>query len=243
MSISTLLQFSGGKDSLACLYLYKNKWNKIIIAYVNTGAQYDDTKELVERISKIVPNFIEIKSNQPEQIQEYGYPSDIVPLRNTNIGNLIQGITDIKIQSYFNCCSKNIWEPMLDFVKSNNIRTIIRGQRKSENRKSPIKHGEIIDSVRYLFPIQNWSTQQVFDFLKQENITIPDYYKEEETSHDCWDCTAYLDENKARINNLSHDRKMVVINRLLKIKNAVYDSLNDIHSCTITKQMDQKCQE
>jgi len=36
--VTEVLQLSGGKDSLACLYLLKPKWDDLIVAWVNTGA-------------------------------------------------------------------------------------------------------------------------------------------------------------------------------------------------------------
>ena len=42
------LAFSGGKDSLACWYLYKAK--NPIVFFVNTGKAYPETLALVEEI-------------------------------------------------------------------------------------------------------------------------------------------------------------------------------------------------
>jgi hypothetical protein len=65
----------------------------------------------------------------------------------------------------------------------------------------------------------------VFEFLKDEGAYIPDYYfKGEKTGRDCWDCTAYLDENKARIANLPADRRAIVCGRIEKIRDAIMSS-------------------
>jgi len=36
--METVLQFSGGKDSLACLYLLKPRWHEIMVLWLSTPA-------------------------------------------------------------------------------------------------------------------------------------------------------------------------------------------------------------
>jgi phosphoadenosine phosphosulfate reductase len=75
------LAFSGGKDSLACWYLYKAK--NPIVFFVNTGKTYPETMALVEEIRAEAVEFIEINVDQQAQIDANGIPSDIVPIANT----------------------------------------------------------------------------------------------------------------------------------------------------------------
>ena len=44
------LQFSGGKDSLAVLYLCKEWWNKITVVWLNTGSAFPETIAQMEGI-------------------------------------------------------------------------------------------------------------------------------------------------------------------------------------------------
>ena len=52
------LAFSGGKDSLACWYLYKA--NNPIVLWVNTGKAYPETLAIVDEIRSEAVEFIEI---------------------------------------------------------------------------------------------------------------------------------------------------------------------------------------
>jgi 3'-phosphoadenosine 5'-phosphosulfate sulfotransferase (PAPS reductase)/FAD synthetase len=71
-------------------------------------------------------------------------------------------------------------------------------------------------------PIENWTTEQVFDYLDEVGADLPPGYGlGEKTGRDCWDCTAYLDENKRRIENLPEERKAEVKRRLGLIGQAI----------------------
>jgi phosphoadenosine phosphosulfate reductase len=220
-----ILQFSGGKDSLACLYLLKKEWDTLNVVWVNSGAAYEETLDYMKYWRARLPNFIEVTGNQPQQIAEEGWPSDIVPINDTTFGRNFVESDRPKIQSYLNCCSNNIWYPMSDFINRAGVTHIVRGQRAADDRKSGIKNGDIIEGIKYDFPIYSWSDNHVFEFLKDEGAYIPEYYfKGEKTGRDCWDCTAYLEENKVRIDNLPADRRAIVCGRIEKIRDAIMGS-------------------
>lgn len=220
-----ILQFSGGKDSLACLYLLKNEWDTLKVVWVNAGAAYPETLEYMEYWKKIIPNFVEIRGNQPEQIALNGYPSDIVPINDTVIGREFTNGAGPLVQSYLNCCAENIWLPMVKAIKAFGATEVIRGQRQEDNRKSKLKDGEVIDGVKYTFPIFDWSEEKVFEYLSKVNAYMPKGYAlGEKTGRDCWDCTAYLDENLQRIKNLPNDKRDVVLSRLNAMQQAISKS-------------------
>jgi 3'-phosphoadenosine 5'-phosphosulfate sulfotransferase (PAPS reductase)/FAD synthetase len=81
---NTVLQFSGGKDSLACLFLLREQWDEMTVLWVNAGAAFPETVGLMEKIRALVPHFLEVRTNQPAQVAELGYPVDVLPLRNAN---------------------------------------------------------------------------------------------------------------------------------------------------------------
>lgn len=220
--IETAIQFSGGKDSLACLYLYREQWNEILVCWVNTGAPYPETVERMREWQSRVPHFLEIKSEQPAQIEKNGYPCDVVPLSYTPMGRgHVKSAGDFRLQSYFQCCAENIWIPMQLEMKKRGITKIIRGQRKDERRTNGTSSGYVEDGIEYIFPLEDWSEQQVFDYLRLVGAEIPEHYAREKTSRDCWDCTAFLDENVERIRNLPDDRRHEVLRRLAVINSAI----------------------
>lgn len=225
--IDTALQFSGGKDSLACLYLYQQEWDEILVCWTNTGAAYPETVEYMRKWAERLPHFLEIKTNQPEQIARNGYPTEVVPLNYTPIGrSIVKGAEAFRVQPHFACCSENIWLPMHTEMKRRGIKRIIRGQRRDERRTAPIENGHVdADGIEYVFPLEDWTEQQVFAYLEEVGAEIPPYYATEKTSRDCWDCTAYLDENIERIRNLPDEKRAEVKRRLGVIEAAVESEL------------------
>jgi phosphoadenosine phosphosulfate reductase len=75
---------------------------------------------------------------------------------------------------------------------------VIRGQRNAERAKSPIRSGHKDGGVEYLFPIEDWSSQQVRDYLKEQGAALPRHYDYVDTSLDCQHCTGYLFENAGK---------------------------------------------
>lgn len=219
--MTTALHFSGGVDSLACLYLYREQWDSIYVCWLNSGAAYPDVVESMRKWRERLPHFIEVKSDQPAQITQCGYPSDVVPLRYTSIGRAMFQESGFKIQSSHYCCSQNLWQPMHEKMKELGVTRIIRGQRLSDKRSSPVRSGDKADGMEVIFPLENWSRERVMDYLREVGAEIPAYYETEQTSRDCWDCTAYLDENIERIRHLPAQMKSVVLGRLAEIRSAV----------------------
>jgi 3'-phosphoadenosine 5'-phosphosulfate sulfotransferase (PAPS reductase)/FAD synthetase len=221
--MDTALQFSGGKDSLACLYLHRDRWDEILVCWVNTGAAYPEVVEYMRGWAARLPHFLEIASDQQAQIERNGYPSEVVPLNYSPFGRAhVKGVGALKIQSYFGCCAENIWFPMQAEMHRRGIRKIIRGQRRQERRTGIVTNGYIdTQGIEYVLPIENWTEQQVFDYLREVGAELPPYYATERTSRDCWDCTAYLDENVERIRNLPPAKRAVVTQRLSAIHSAI----------------------
>ncbi len=227
--MNTALHFSGGKDSLACLYLLRERWNDMLVCWVNSGASYPEVIHYMAAWRTRLPHFLEIKSNQPEQIRRRGYPSDVVPLRFTALGRDVFQEGGALIQSAQECCAENMWLPMQQAMREHGITRIVRGQRLSDRRSSPIRNGHVdADGVEYLFPIESWTRADVDAYLKEVGAEVPAYYGREQTSRDCWDCTAYLDENVARIQNLPLERRKLVNERLNFIGRAIAAELKPL---------------
>jgi phosphoadenosine phosphosulfate reductase len=190
------LAFSGGKDSLACWYLYRDQ--SPIVFWANTGKAYPETKELIDKIRSEAVEFIEVKTDQAGQIEKFGLPSDIVPIDYTLDGMQFTEQKPVMVQSYLNCCYENKAKPLMDAVKQRGITQLIRGQRIDESHKSIARHGSIVDGITFIQPIESWTKEQVFAFLRTQG-DLPEHFYIGHSSLDCYDCTAYLNHSADRV--------------------------------------------
>lgn len=219
-----LLAFSGGKDSLACLHLLQEHWERFVVAWVNTGDAFPETIAQMREIAAMVPSFIEIRSNQPAQIERHGWPVEVLPITRTMTGREVDGHQKQLMQPYLGCCLDNIWRPMMDFINGAGITLVFRGTRLTDGRKSSVRDGDVVGGIEYRHPIEDWTAQQVKDFLTSCNVPLPAHYAETETSLDCRLCTGYLHENvgKMRYMRRHHPAEFEEIQRRIRsIRDAV----------------------
>lgn len=236
--ISTALQYSGGKDSRAILHMHREQLDQILVVWCDTGASYPAMRAHMDEIAKTLPHFLIVKGEQPRNIEKFGYPSDVVPINYTTAGRLwVKKEHDFKIISAFDCCALNMWMPMNKAMQERGIKTIIRGQRRDEQYTSNISHGHVEAGITYLLPIENWTAAQVFEYLKAHGVEIPDYYSTEVTSHDCWNCTAYLGSYEKRIKNLPDEQRKEVERRLAEINQAIELEMAPIKSLLRTNSV------
>lgn len=221
--IDTALQYSGGKDSRAVLHMHKDQLDKIIVVWLDTGASYPEVQAEMRQMCKKVPHFLIVKSNQPKQVAESGFPADVVPMFHTPMGRMFQNAEPgVKLQSTFGCCGANIWQPLQQAMSMLGIKRIIRGQRNDdEYRNKAFVHGTVLDGIECVSPLETWTEQQVFEYLAANDVVVPGYYKKERTGRDCWSCTAYLKHNMERIRNLPVPQRTEVVRRLQLIDAAI----------------------
>ena len=189
------LAFSGGKDSLACLLLNKERLSEITVFFVNTRKTYPETIKLVEFAKSISPNFIKILVDREGQNDYHGLPADVVPINWTVFGQSIAGEKPVKIQSYLQCCYENISKPLMDAAKRCEITHMIRGQRNDEKHKATSRNNDVVDGITFLHPIETWTASSVIEFI-QNHMELPAHFNLGHTSLDCFDCTAYQKETK-----------------------------------------------
>lgn len=212
-----VLHFSGGKDSLACLHLLKPFWERLTVAWVNTGDAFPETLAQMETVRAMVPNFIEIASDVRAQQERYGYPVDVLPLRNhVDVMHVLHPHPRVPLQSFYSCCGNNLWQPMLAKMKELGATLIIRGQRLDEVQHSPVRSGDVLDGVEYLFPLEDWSSSDVRAYLGER---LPEHYADMDTGLDCMHCTAHMFENlgKRRYMKERHPVEFAEVTRRLGV--------------------------
>jgi len=194
-----VLQFSGGKDSLACLYLLKEYWKELTVMWAYTHDSFPETIAQMREVAGLVGRFEVVHSNVIEQNGRYGPPTDLLPVWDTEVGRGFDETRTRKYQAPFACCSDNLWQPLLDAVKGLGATLVIRGQRTSDKHKSTIRSGHIEAGIEYWFPLEGWSEKQVLSFLTEEGVALPEHYRYFNSSLDCAGCTAYLAEHKGKL--------------------------------------------
>jgi phosphoadenosine phosphosulfate reductase len=223
------IQVSGGKDSLAALYLLRPYWDRLVVYWLNPGNPFPETYEVIDRVASMVPHFKEVRGRQREIIKEGGWPSDVVPIRWTSFGQFGLGEKAFKVQGRFDCCWRSLMLPMHEAMLEDGITCVIRGKRSDEVDKSPSRSGDVIDGIEFVYPLWDWSAGDVHTFLRDNGVQLPDYYLYVDSSLDCMDCTAWWEDGigkftKARYPALHAE----YVRRIGLIKSAIADELTRI---------------
>lgn len=213
------LQVSGGRDSLACLYLLKPYWHRLTVYWCNTGAPFPETVKIMGAVRALVPRFVEIEGDQPAVVAGFGLPSDIVPASATPIGLMGSGGAGPLIQDRYSCCSRVFMLPMHERMVADGITLVIRGQKAADALKSPIRSGHVDLGIEYLFPIEDWTAADVMDFLKAEGAPIPRFYEMLDGAPDCTTCSAYWENGAAKYLKRYHPEAFAEVQRRLDIIN------------------------
>jgi 3'-phosphoadenosine 5'-phosphosulfate sulfotransferase (PAPS reductase)/FAD synthetase len=213
-----VLQFSGGKDSLSCLWLLEKHWPRLTVAWVNTGDAFPETVKLMKRVRALpIKDFIEVRSDVRAQQAQWGYPVDLLPVRShASVMAAMLPHPRQKLQSFVACCSENLWEPLAKAMKRIGATLIIRGTRAAEPEHSPIRSGDVVDGIEYFFPLFDWSAEDVYRYLADK---LPESYAFSDRSLDCMHCTAYLFESAGNMRYLAkhHAREHAEVTRRLEV--------------------------
>jgi 3'-phosphoadenosine 5'-phosphosulfate sulfotransferase (PAPS reductase)/FAD synthetase len=196
-----VLLFSGGKDSLACLYLLRPYWERLTVLWVDTGDAFPETRDQMDAVAGMVPHFLHVKSDQPAQVRRNGFPADLLSAWDTPLGHSVEKRTH-RVQTPFHCCGENIWLPMDRATRELGATLVIRGQRATESKRAPIHDGTVVEGIEYRLPIEHWTGERVRNYLRDIGVPLPAHYAFVDSSLDCRTCTAYLSENRGKFEYL-----------------------------------------
>ena len=216
------LQLSGGKDSLAVLEMFRPWREKLCVYWCNPGDAFPETVALMARVKAEFPRFIEIAGRQQEIIEADGWPSDVVAQWHTTDGNFVFGPTPFKMQTRLSCCWRSLMLPMHERMVADGVTCIIRGKRAEEKDKTESRNGSVLMGIETIYPLWNWSENDVLVYLDQAGVDLPDSYDYAGHSLDCMSCTAWNEEGLDRYLKARHPEHFTEhVRRIRLIRSAV----------------------
>ena len=213
------LQVSGGRDSIACLYLLRPYWGRLTIYWCNTGAAFPETVSIMRQVRQMVPHFVEIDGRQPQVIAMHGLPSDIVPTARTRGGLAVSGQQAPMMQDRYDCCARTMMMPTQERMAADGVTLIIRGQRNADKLKSPLRSGAVVDGFELLFPIEDWSTREVMEYLHEQAAPVARFYEMMDSAPDCMTCSAWWENGAAGYLKRYHHPQYIEVQKRLDIIN------------------------
>ena len=222
-------QFSGGRDSLAALFLLRPYWDRMTVYHTDTGDLFPETMDVVSRVEAVVPRFVRIAGRLYQTQQDHGMPSDVVPTSCTPVGRLVSG-QKIKVIDRYDCCYRSLMQPMQERMKADGITLIVRGQRDSDYDTPPMKSGQWSGLMEVLYPIEKWTSEQVMLYLQSVGQEPPPFYERGmKSAPECMTCTAWLNEGRAAYLRDYHPGKLLEYQKkLARIRLAINEHLTEM---------------
>lgn len=219
------LSVSGGKDSLACVYLLREHLQRLTVYHVDSGDFLPETLEIVRHVEAMAPNFVRITTDVEGWIGANGIPSDLVPYSSHPIGRALDQAGS-PLSSRYDCCFANVMWPLLERVRADGATLLIRGTKTSDVKRLPTKTGDVIEGVEVLHPIQDWLDEDVLAYLRSVGAPISRTYQTVMNSLDCATCSAWWSEGRAAYLRQYHPALLEKYSeRLLKVHSEIRGSL------------------
>lgn len=188
----TAIEFSGGKDSTALMYVVRDMFPDAIVYFVDTGSAFPHVLDHVHSTCARLGAILKVvKTNVRAHVDKYGLPADVVPIDALyDMQNVVKERIGL-VQSYMQCCSQMIMMPLDKAIRADGHTKIIRGAKRSD-RRIGVSPGTIFEGIEYSSPLWDWTDQDVLTYLRENKIEFPAHYNEVNDSLDCWICTAHL---------------------------------------------------
>ena len=202
------LQFSGGKDSLACLYLLRPFVERGLPVYwTHTGDTIPETLAVIEHARAWVPDFRVIEADVMGWKAAHGLPSDVTTAQSSWMGRQY-AMSDTPLVGRFECCWANLMQPMHARMLQDGIDMVIRGTKLADTGRVPASGAT--DHYDVLLPLENWSHADVFAYLDQVGAPRSAVYDtfRSISAPECLHCSAWWDDGKAAYLKQLHPDKV-----------------------------------
>jgi 3'-phosphoadenosine 5'-phosphosulfate sulfotransferase (PAPS reductase)/FAD synthetase len=190
------LSFSGGKDSLACVYLLRPFMDRITIYHTDTGDLLPEVREIVRHVEGFWPRFVRIQGDVNGWIEKNGLPTDLLPHSAHPVGRAMGEHSGAFVSRYA-CCFENLMRPTYERIKGDGNTLLIRGTKNCDMRAMPTRSGQMIDGIEIWLPIEQWSNDHVFAYLRSVGAPICRIYDHVTNSPECARCSAWWGEKRA----------------------------------------------
>lgn len=224
------LHFSGGKDSLTCLYLLKDQLDKLTVYWCDTGDGFPETRAVVEEARAWIPNFQVVKTDVAKFRNQHGYPTDLLPATAHPVG-VLYGTSKYPMTHRYDCCANNIMLPMHKRMVADGVDLVIRGTKTVDSGKLP--HDGDWDPYDIWLPLKDWTHAQVFEYLKVVGAPHNSLYDYPGSSScpECLGCTAWWDDGRASILAERYpEHYQHYLTHLQKIAQAIIPHLADLYA-------------
>jgi phosphoadenosine phosphosulfate reductase len=155
-----------------------------------------EQREIVAHVKSFAPNFVHIQGDVNAWIAKYGLPTDLLPHSAHPVGQ-VMGEHGAKLVGRYDCCGINLMAPLWFKVREDGNTLLIRGTKAVDMRRLPLKTGDAQDGIELWYPLQGWTNDQVFAYLREAGAPISRVYQYVTNSPECARCSAWWSEGRA----------------------------------------------
>lgn len=223
------LSFSGGKDSLAVVYALRPHLDRVTLYHLDTGDLLPEIREIVAHVRSFAPNFVHIQGNVDAWMSKNGLPTDLLPYSAHDVGRAA-GQANVRLTSRYSCCGANLWVPMWERLKADGITLLIRGTKTADLKRMPAKTGETHDGIELWYPINDWSHDDVFAYLREVGAPHNRIYDTMTNAPECARCSAWWGEGRAAYLRKHHPALFTEYTaRLRTVTGEIMESVNSLN--------------
>lgn len=215
------LMFSGGKDSLACVYLLRAHLHRLVLFHNDTGDLLPETRAIVDHVKTFAPNFLHVHGDVHAWINHNGLPTDLLPHSAHAVGQLMG--EGPKLVGRYDCCWANLMWPIYHAAAERGVTLIIRGTKAADMNRLPVMSGAVEHGIEYFYPLQGWSNEQVFSYLRLQGAPISRVYDYVDNGPECARCPAWWGEKRGAYLRKYHPELWEDYGARLKIVTDVLD--------------------